>query len=54
MEDLSNTVQEFYTAISDRAVKFGPIGPEFASLTFLEQIESFVSVRAHEMLFCTR
>lgn len=47
-------VQEFYTAISDRALRLGPIGAEFTTTELLEHIESFLCVRAHNILFFTR
>ncbi|KAI6177659.1 hypothetical protein M3Y97_00932100 [Aphelenchoides bicaudatus] len=54
MEDLEMIVQHFYTEISDRALKFGPIGSDFVLNELLEHIEDFICVRAHGILFCTR
>lgn len=54
MDDLSIIIQDFYTAISDRSIKLGPIGAEFTSSEFLEHIENFVCVRAYGLLFQTR
>lgn len=54
MDDLSLIVQDFYTAISERALRLGPIGSEFTSNELLEHIESFLCIRAHGILFFTR
>jgi hypothetical protein len=47
-------VQDFYTQMSDKAFKYGPTSTEFSGFGFLEHIESFISVRAYGVLFCTR
>lgn len=54
MSDLEMIVQNFYTAFSDRALKIGPTGSEFALNELLDHIEDFICVRAHGIFFCTR
>uniref|UniRef100_A0A1I7S071 Rab5 GDP/GTP exchange factor n=1 Tax=Bursaphelenchus xylophilus TaxID=6326 RepID=A0A1I7S071_BURXY len=54
MEDLSLLVVNFYKQLADKANRYRATNPEFTSTALLEQVETYISVKAHKFLFCTK
>ncbi|CAD5216092.1 unnamed protein product [Bursaphelenchus okinawaensis] len=54
MEELSLLVENFYKQIVEKANRYRSTNPEFTSTAFLEQVESYISVKGHKFLFCTK